>query len=596
MVATAGTLTTINIPLGNPGSEVNISAGPNQKTLTYTGGLASDSFAVAYSYDGTNYLRVPNCASQGAAFTCQLVGPAQYLATLGAAGLTGSLNVSWVFANSVSSVVSTNQALNLAASGGAGTGFDTTSLPGLTPILTIVYANGNPGQIAQGDTIPGTSSTASPADQLVIEGSPDNTHWTSLSGVTSPCSVLGSNGILQCYAGPRYLRARYVTGQGTWPAGCGDFCNQATLTLQMGDAQISGGGGGDAGPICSLTGDAGQVNVCGNEGAAIVFANTGYPAVMIGQNVLNIANADGGTVGNFLTGNASSNFLVCGWDGGGSGGPQCTVPIMNANIGQLTLTNGPFQSSFASTLGIVETASDGGNTGSVVLTEDGVVTLTSTTTNSDTVTVQVGSDGGPGGANRNGTFIVTAISGGNPSELRMGETGIQINTGNSSSGEGEIDMEGNGTVLFSSADNVGATFAVAMPYESSTTTAGVFYNRGTGTGNTGAISCGASCSLSAAQLLSGLLVSGGSNSAVTITFDSAADIVAAFPSSTPAQIGARFDVVFAATGACTLTIVVGAGNTLNFGGWASGGTVGNGQTVFHGVITEVTPTPAVLFY
>ena len=529
MVATAGTLTTINIPLGNPGSEVNISAGPNQKTLTYTGGLASDSFAVAYSYDGTNYLRVPNCASQGAAFTCQLVGPAQYLATLGAAGLTGSLNVSWVFANSVSSVVSTNQALNLAASGGAGTGFDTTSLPGLTPILTIVYANGNPGQIAQGDTIPGTSSTASPADQLVIEGSPDNTHWTSLSGVTSPCSVLGSNGILQCYAGPRYLRARYVTGQGTWPPGCGDFCNQATLTLQMSDAQIAGGGGD--GGSCSISGDAGIVATCANFGALLMASNQGYPLAIIGgQNVIFAETQDGGSFEFALNGSSASSLTVCASDGG-QRGTQCTTTILTATTSSVFIQ--------APLVDI-----DAGN---IFMNAN------------------------------NGTFQASA---GTSLELSAG-TGAIFSAGNG------LTLEGGGA----SPTNVTNAVQIAAPYEFSNTTSGAFYNRG----STATHDCGASCTLSAAVLLSGVLITDDSNATTTAQFDSAADIVAAIPSG-GAAIGDRFDVTFTSTAANPLTIVPGAGNTLNFPGWASGGAIGNGQTTFHFVITEVSPTPSVLIY
>ena len=530
VIANAGTLTTVNIPLGSPGAPVNISAGPSQKTLTYTGGLATDSFSVAYTYDDVNYLAVPNCRAQGAAFTCQLSGPAQYLATIGAAGLTGSLNVSWVFADSVSSVASTNQAINLPASGGAGTSFDTTTLSGLTQVLTLVYANGNPGSITQqGLPPPGTSSTNTPADQVAIEGSPDNTNWTALNGVNGPCYVTGSNAILQCYAGPRYLRARYVTGQGTWPPGCGDFCNQATLTLQMSDAQIAGGGGD--GGSCSISGDAGIVATCANFGALLMASNQGYPLAIIGgQNVIFAETQDGGSFEFALNGSSASSLTVCASDGG-QGGTQCTTTILTATTSSVFIQ--------APLVDI-----DAGN---IFMNAN------------------------------NGTFQASA---GTSLELSAG-TGAIFSAGNG------LTLEGGGA----SPTNVTNAVQIAAPYEFSNTTSGAFYNRG----STATHDCGASCTLSAAVLLSGVLITDDSNATTTAQFDSAADIVAAIPSG-GAAIGDRFDVTFTSTAANTLTIVPGAGNTLNFPGWASGGAIGNGQTTFHFVITEVSPTPSVLIY
>ena len=350
--AIAGTLSSATINLN--GTPLNIAATPSQKTLAYVGGLAGDSFSMAYSYDGTNYIGVPNCTSKGANWSCPLTYPAQYIAAIGATGLSGSLSVISVFSNGVTSISPTNHAINLPASGGAGTSLDTTSLPGLTNIITVAYANGNPGS----PYYPG-----SPTDQVVMEGSPDNTNWVSLQGVSTPCDIQGAKGIVQCYAGPRYLRARYVAGQGVWPAGCSGSCNTATMYLQMSETQLTANNGAASliansssqVPVTNQYANstaiqaANLIPISGGMGASLGIAGesgtSGSGSTLGGNGGLTYSAGGNGGDGtaSATSGSGGGSFVSGGWGGanhGGGSGGSGGVSITDGNLGHLGVPQG----------------------------------------------------------------------------------------------------------------------------------------------------------------------------------------------------------------------------------------------------------------
>ena len=458
--AIAGTLTTTTVNLN--GTPLNVSAGPAQKTLVYTAGLPSDSFQIAYSFDDVNYIQVPNCPATGANWTCVLTYPAQYIAAINASSLTGALRVVWVFSNGVTSVSPTNQAINLPASGGAGTALDTTSLAGLTSILTIAYSNGNPGA-------PYYPST--PTDQVAIEGSPEGTNWAALQGANgTPCYITGAKSIVQCYAGPRYLRARYVYGQGQWPAGCSGSCNQATMTLQMGEAQLTSAAAStllcNGSPCVTL-----ENGVTSNEFTIATTNGSLGPITVLSQGQyasagrsLGLAGANGANQTAANGNNGGGLFLVSGGGGNATGGFN---PGSAGLISIQPSTPGTGGTGNASGALVTIDAAAGAGTGASTNNNIALASQAGQTTEISLGVTTVGAQGinyvAAGGANNAITVTLVDGTGANITLAAGLELRANLNTHTLQAGANTLALNGGATKAIKSHLNVANNIATAYP-------------------------------------------------------------------------------------------------------------------------------------